>query len=356
MMAICPDKAPAANTRLTTLVRDWLSKHPQGLSMHYHFLTIEKLAAQFGAETVFQAFDRAFATMPVAPDTHMCVLAGLQLVAINSQSIRALDYGLQLKEMISPDRLSISIEAFAMEVLASASTNRADKAVHTLLAHFNWLRSKGECRAGNLNLAAAYTCHQFGRYELGLQFAYLGCSDATVRDDEHIISLSKFFVLSASRLVSGHSANLYSMHSQEIGKLQDGHLDLGMQVNFLWPVNTASLELSAQKPDLAQVEYLLALAKELGQSVDRSCWAAWETTNGCLQMLLGNRSKAFDMLERSMTQQVRTDASFNTLRHKLRKGLGIRYNYHELNWQPASEQAWSKLQACADFQFNAARK
>lgn len=328
-----------------------LSSSHLGLSVPAHFLHIEKLVAQFGTEAVFLAFSDALDATPLSDERRMCVLVGLQFVAINVCAERVPQYAEKIQALISPLRTATSIEAFSMEVVAAVDSNRADLAVAALLKNFAWLRTHRVQNCARLNLAAAYACLQFGRFELALQFSYLSYSNACEEEDEHSISLSGFFLLNANRIVTGSSSSLSTLYQHEVSKLEAGRFDLGLHINFMLPVYAAADELAAANPDLPRVERLLGFSAELGGTVDRSCWSEWEATNGCLQLQRGHDVNAIASLERSELSHARTNASMEPLRKSLRNGLGLRAEKQRLLWTVAPENNWRALQHCVDFQF-----
>ncbi len=321
-----------------------------GTSTSAHRLAVEKLVIQFGIEPVLAALDHALATTCISDERRMCVLAALQFVTVVYGSNQVAQYTSQLQPLISPERLDLSVEAFAVGVFSSVHANRADLAIESLVRHFGWLKFHGIRNPGLLNISAAYACEQFGRYDLALQFSFLGYTNAFHSEDEFAINLANFFVLSSSRLATGNSVRLHSMFDNSIDKLETGRLDLGVHTNYLLPVYAASHEVSASNPDFKRIENLLALATEINHGVDDNCLLTWEVVRGCLQMQKGRYSEAIEILEYSDARQVRVDAAVEPLRQMLRRGLGLKSAPKALLWTPATERAWRDLQRFADTQ------
>ncbi len=317
-------------------------------------LLLEKLMVQFGAQPVLTACDSALEHITLSVPRRMCILIALQYVSVNSSPGRAPQYAERVKHLVSPVYLSASINAFSINVIAAIHSNRADIAVKVLLDGFDWLRSNSTQQGGQLNVAAAFACTQFGRAELALQFSFFGYSNAYNSEDEPAIDLAKFHLLSASRISAGSLPSLGSMFSQETSRVEAGQLDLGQLINFHLPVYTASYELSSDVPDLKRVESLLAFAKELDGAIDSNCRGTWELGNALLQLHRGKTSLAREGLERAELFQTRINASLEPLRKELRKGLGLRPGFSGIQWTPASENAWKALQQCADLQSTSA--
>lgn len=348
----CIEQLEESQPRVYLAVLDVLLSSRLGASAPAHRLSVEKLVIQYGVHPVVAAFDYALAVTRVADDKRMCVLIALQFVTVVYGCPRIADYTVRLQPLISPERLELAIESFSMGVLSSVHANRADLAVEALVGHFEWLKKHGCHDAGPLNISAAYTCEQFGRYDLALQFSFLGYTGAFHAEDETTINLANFFVLSTSRLATGNTVSLRSMYDNAIEKLETGRLDLGVHLNFLLPVYAASHEVLSSSPDFNRVENLLSLASEINNGVDDNCRLTWEVVQGCQQLKKGHRTRAIESLEHSEACQVRVDGAVEPLRQLLRSELRLRTAPKSLLWTPASTCAWKDLQRCADYQQN----
>lgn len=318
-------------------------------SVPAHMLHLEKLVAQYGATPVLDALDDTLCSAPITEQQRMCMLIASKYTAMVHVTSRVEHYSSKLEDLISQDRLTLSLEAFSMEVMSLTYTGRADQAVNTLLQSFEWLSRHDAQDTGALNNAAAYVCKQFGHFELALHFSYLGYAAAITTEDEFAISWARYYLLNLNRLVYG-GINLKPLFDQELCKLKSGELDLGLHANFLLPVYAASHELRTPAPDLARAEQLLDFAAECGTGVDHNLWASWSASRGYLDLRLGRLQKARSMLQQAEQSQDRVDATVDSMKHVLRRGLKMQSAATKLHWTPATARAWAQLQSCADRQ------
>ncbi len=329
---------------------DILHSKPLGTAVPAHILRIEKLVMQFNVDPVLTSFNLAMKSVPLSKEREMCLLASLQYIAAHHRSGSQHQYSNKLSSLFSTDRLNLTVVAFLMSVAQFVYASREDLAVEYLIKHFSWLRVNCVEDAACLNIAAAYVCNKFGRFELALQFSYLGYSSAFRREEEFLISYASYFMLTSNQLSGSSSVSLQSMYDKKIDKLEAGNLDLGVHINYLLPVYAASQEVTSSNPDFSRVRYLLGLAADLENATDGNCQAAWAVVNGFSHLRLGRNNKATEQLKNSEQLQERAEATIDPLRKLLQQGLGLQISPPDLTCRPATARAWQSLKYCAEYQ------